>query len=132
MSINFDKAIGIHEHSVKIRDARGEVLANNLANADTPGFKAKDLNFKDALEAFTSSKVQSGLKTTNNKHISNADIINDFSVEELDNVQASMDANTVDQQREIARFSENSMRYMASLRFLDSKFKGLIGAIRGE
>ena len=48
MSISFDKALGIHEKALGFRAQRAEVLANNIANADTPNYKARDLDFQSA------------------------------------------------------------------------------------
>ncbi|HAS75900.1 MAG TPA: flagellar basal body rod protein FlgB, partial [Marinobacter adhaerens] len=50
MAITFDSALGIHQHAVEARVKRAEVLANNLANADTPGFKARDLDFQAMMQ----------------------------------------------------------------------------------
>tara|TARA_R110001592_G_scaffold56486_1_gene172284 strand:- start:1440 stop:1631 length:192 start_codon:yes stop_codon:yes gene_type:complete len=49
MAINFDKALGIHEQALLLRNKRNEVLAANIANADTPGYKAQDIDFRTAL-----------------------------------------------------------------------------------
>ena len=55
MSINFDKALGIHEQALQVRDKRNEVLATNIANADTPGYKAQDIDFKAVLSQSAAS-----------------------------------------------------------------------------
>jgi len=134
MSISFNNALGIHEQALNVRVKRAEVLANNLANADTPGFKARDLDFKAALN---SSLNQSGgsesmaIAKTNSKHLST----NNESAESLlyrNPTQPSIDGNTVDTQQEMAAYMKNAMDYQASFQFLNSKFKGLTSAIRGE
>ena len=71
MSISFDKALGIHEKALDFRAQRAEVLANNIANADTPNYKARDMDFSSVLAA-ESEKQQSGrfaLDRTNSRHI---------------------------------------------------------------
>ncbi len=71
MSISFDKALGIHEQALGFRAQRAEVLANNIANADTPNYKARDLDFASVLAA-QSDKNQNGtfaLNKTNSRHI---------------------------------------------------------------
>lgn len=127
MSISFDKALGVHQHAVKLRSQRAEILANNLANADTPGFKAKDLDFKEILM----NDGQGQLKVTDSRHIPLSPMSEENALYRVP-MQPSIDGNTVEEQVEIAKFSENSMQYLASLRFLDGKFKGLMTAIRGE
>ena len=69
MAINFDNALGIHQYSVGVRERRAEVLASNIANADTPGFKARDLSFKDALASATQGS-SFNLSKTSERHIS--------------------------------------------------------------
>jgi len=68
MPINFQTALGVHEQALKLRTQRAEVLANNIANADTPGYKAKDIDFKSILASEHSSAGK--LRVTNNKHMS--------------------------------------------------------------
>ena len=67
MAISFEKAFGIHPQSLQVRAQRAEVIASNIANADTPGYKAKGMDFKAAL-AQASSKQQTGMTRTNEKH----------------------------------------------------------------
>ncbi|MBP8772666.1 MAG: flagellar basal body rod protein FlgB, partial [Aeromonadaceae bacterium] len=71
MAISFDKAFGIHQYTIGARAARAEVLSANIANADTPGYKAKDLDFSAALQQ-AQSGIESGfsLATSNERHIS--------------------------------------------------------------
>lgn len=131
MSISFDSALGIHEKALAVRSRRTEMLASNIANADTPGYKAKDVDFKSAL---ANIETQSGnaLTRTNSKHIqissagNNADIL--YRVPN----QSSLDGNTVDEQIEKSAFADNALHYEASIMFLDRKFKGMIAALKGE
>jgi len=68
MAINFEKAFGVHEAALNIRSQRAEVLANNLANADTPNFKARDIDFSKALLQAQSNSA-TGLKRTSTQHM---------------------------------------------------------------
>ncbi|UZE97681.1 flagellar basal body rod protein FlgB [Alkalimarinus alittae] len=134
MSISFNNALGIHEQALNLRVKRAEVLANNLANADTPGFKARDLDFKAALNNSLSQSGSAGsmaMAQTNSKHLSTS---NDASESLLyrNPTQPSIDGNTVDTQQETAAYMKNAMDYQASFQFLNSKFKGLTSAIRGD
>lgn len=131
MPISFDSALGIHEQALALRGRRTELLASNLANADTPGYKARDIDFKTTLMNVKQSSGQT-LASTNPGHIQN----NSFrsSTEVLYRVpnQSSLDGNTVDEQMEKSNFSENAIRYEASLTFLGGKFKGMLAALKGE
>jgi flagellar basal-body rod protein FlgB len=124
-----DRAFGVHAEALQLRARRGELLASNLANADTPNYKARDLDFRAAL-----SKAQAAttLATTNAGHIGTQD--GGSSVQALYRVpgQPSLDGNTVDTQIEQSKFAENAVRYRTSLSFLNSKIKGLMTAIKGE
>jgi len=75
MAISFDKAFGVHPHAMLIRSQRAELLATNIANADTPGYKAKDIDFATALKA-AKSHQQGGnnMVTTNPNHIAGGSI----------------------------------------------------------
>ncbi len=135
MSINFDKALGIHEQALSFRAQRAEVLANNIANADTPHYKARDLDFASVLSAQADQTAQKQplMQRTNSQH---------FDVEPLQLVDpalrfrnphhASIDQNSVDLQVEQSTYAENSVQFQASFTLLNSKFKGLMTALRGD
>ncbi|MBC3955130.1 MULTISPECIES: flagellar basal body rod protein FlgB [Pseudomonas] len=135
MSISFDKALGIHEKALNFRAQRAEVLANNISNADTPNFKARDLDFSSVLAA-ENDKVQNGrvsLSMTNGRHIEAEGMSNqDGTLMYRTPSQPSLDQNTVDSQVEQASYTENAMGFQASFTLLNSKFKGLVAALRGE
>lgn len=135
MSISFDKALGIHEQALGFRAQRAEVLANNIANADTPNYKARDLDFASVLAA-QNDKVKNGtfsLEKTNTRHI-DAQGLNmaDASLQYRTPMQPSIDQNTVDAQMEQSSYAENAVGFQASFTLLNSKFKGLVSALRGE
>ncbi|VAW53082.1 Flagellar basal-body rod protein FlgB [hydrothermal vent metagenome] len=131
MPISFDSALGVHQKALAIRSQRTEILASNIANADTPGYKARDIDFKSTL-ANIDNRAGSSLTRTNAKHIqiSTADK-NPEMLYRTPN-QSSLDGNTVDGQLEKSAFAENALRYQASLTFLSGKFKGMLAAIKGE
>lgn len=132
MSINFEKAFGIHEQALSLRADRAKVLANNLANADTPNFKARDIDFSKALKQAQS--VQNGdLRRTHAAHFDShiGSEIPGLSYR-IPMQPDTGDGNSVDAQMEQTKFAENAMQYQTSLRFLDGKIKGLLQAIRGE
>lgn len=140
MSISFEKALGLHEQALNFRSQRAEVLGNNLANADTPGYKARDLDFSAVL-AEQAAKGSSGatrhyqLETTNSRHIAAEGFdmgMGDAALKYRIPSQPSVDQNTVDAQVEQANYAENAMNFQASFTLLNSKFKGLMSAIKGE
>ncbi len=135
MSISFDKALGIHEQALSFRAQRAEVLANNIANADTPNYKARDLDFSKVL-AEQNEKTKNGhfaLNMTNSRHIEAEGLGNgDESLMYRTPMQPSIDQNTVDAQLEQSNYAENSVNFQASFTLLNSKFKGLVSALRGE
>ncbi|MCO6055417.1 flagellar basal body rod protein FlgB [Pseudomonas sp. MOB-449] len=135
MSISFEKALGIHQQALSFRAQRGEVLANNIANADTPNYKARDLDFASVL-AQQSEKAASGsfqATRTNEQHIAAEGFdMADASLKYRIPFQAAIDQNTVDAQLEQSNYTENAMQFQASFTFLNSKFKGLMNALRGE
>ena len=134
MSISFDKALGIHEQALNFRAQRAEVLANNIANADTPNFKARDLDFSAVL-AEQSQQRESGMRMqrTHSQHFALEGVeMADPALRFRGAMHASLDQNSVDMQQEQARYAENAVQFQASFTFLNSKFKGLMGALRGE
>ena len=135
MSISFDKALGIHQQALSFRAQRAEVLANNITNADTPNYKARDLDFSAVLAA-QADKSKNGsfaLNKTNSRHIEARGLSSgDESLLYRTPMQPSIDQNTVDARLEQANYAENSVNFQASFTLLNSKFKGLVAALRGE
>jgi flagellar basal-body rod protein FlgB len=128
MAISLDKAFGIHQHALLVRSDRAEVLASNIANADTPGYKAKDLDFADAL-ANAQKNQNYRMSKTHEKHFDLSIDINTAQKFRNPYQPDTGDGNTVDVQVERNKFMENSMEYQTSLSFLNSKIKGLNKAL---
>ena len=135
MSISFANALGIHETALGFRAQRAEVLANNIANADTPHYKARDLDFSAVLAE--QSEKQSGkqfeMSRTDSRHIASDGLqLADPALRYRTPFHPSIDQNSVDMQQEQANYAENAVQFQASFTLLNSKFKGLVGALRGE
>jgi flagellar basal-body rod protein FlgB len=129
--MNFDDAFGIHERALLLRSQRAEVLAANLANADTPGYKARDFDFKTMLANEVDSS--SRLRTTSSQHIQTEEgMVPPAQLLYRTPMQPSLDGNTVDTEQEHTAFSANAIEYQASLTFLNSKIAGIRKALRGE
>ncbi|MET0988288.1 MAG: flagellar basal body rod protein FlgB [Steroidobacteraceae bacterium] len=129
-----DSYLGIHASALKLRSQRTELLASNLANADTPNFKARDLDFKQALAQAGGADSPVRMATTGTGHIAANNALNGTGGElkYRTPLAPSLDGNTVDVQLEQAAFAENGVRYQATLNFLSSKFRGLLTAITGQ
>ncbi|MEQ1530415.1 MAG: flagellar basal body rod protein FlgB [Methylococcales bacterium] len=130
MAINFDTALGIHPQALALREKRSEVLAANLANADTPGYKAQDMNFSAILKQTLPKNLS--LERTQSTHIAPARQVLGAEVLFRNPNQASLDGNTVETQVEQAKYAENAVQYEASLQFLSGKFSTLMTALKGE
>lgn len=132
MPINFDSALGIHADALRVRSQRAELLASNLANTDTPNYKARDIDFQSAMK-MAASNQSTDMASTNSKHFQTSNTqFNSPEVQYRTTMQDSLDGNTVDEQIEQTEFMQNSVQYQASLNFLGARFRGLLSAIRGE
>ena len=134
MSNTIDSYLGVHARALAVEARRTELLAANIANADTPNYKARDLDFKAALAGAagslpdtlpmrgTGSALQgSGLAT-----------LDESAVRYRIPTAPSLDGNTVDEHLEQAAFAENSVRYQATLTLLSGKLRALMTAITGQ
>ena len=125
----FDSAFGIHEKALNLRSQRLEVIAKNIANADTPHFKAQDIDFKRALSEAHSSQR---LNTTHSQHIAeSAPGSANFNVYTVP-FSNSMDGNTVELNVEQAKYGKAAAQYQATLRFLEGNISGIRKALRGD
>ncbi|RUO65887.1 flagellar basal-body rod protein FlgB [Pseudidiomarina planktonica] len=131
MAINFDSMLGIHQHTLGVRTQRAEMIANNIANADTPGYKAKGMEFQQALKQATGGSGNYKLDRTHGDH---------FSVElkpsgtekyRVPNQPDTGDGNTVDIQLEQNLYMQNALEYQMSTSFLDARISGVKKAITG-
>jgi flagellar basal-body rod protein FlgB len=136
MPISLDAYLGVHAQALALQGKRSEVLATNLANSDTPNYKARDVDFRAALAAAATPGTPGAplaLAATDAKHLG-AQVSGTAGAELKYRVPLapSLDGNTVDVQLEQAAFAENSVRYQATLTFLSQRFKGLMTAITGQ
>ncbi len=133
MPINFDTAFGIHDDALMLHGRRAGILAANLANADTPHYKARDIDFKAVLGQVSGTQGGPRLTTTHPRHLAGTGSgVPGGELQYRVPHQPSLDGNTVDTDIEQAAFMENGLRYQASLRFLGGRIKTLMTAIRGD
>jgi flagellar basal-body rod protein FlgB len=137
MALDIDKHLGVLPAALAVRGRRTELLATNLANADTPQYKARDLDFREALAAATGPGTQGrrlALETTQPRHLGGAASAHpaDAALKYRVPLAPALDGNTVDAQLEQAEFAENAVRYQATLTFLSARFRSLMTAITGQ
>jgi flagellar basal-body rod protein FlgB len=135
MANSIDNYLGIHAQALTLESRRAQLLAANLANSDTPNFKARDLDFKAALaSAGNPAGGALALQRTQGAHqqAGAAAPDNDPSLLYRVPLAPALDGNTVDPQLEQAAFAENSVRYQATLTLLNSRLRSLMTAITGQ
>jgi flagellar basal-body rod protein FlgB len=126
-----ESLLGLPGKAIQVYEKRFTYLANNLANSSTPNYKATDLDFRDILKGENSATI--GLDSVGGKSISTEQIAGQaVSVKYRTATQGTLDGNTVDPDIERAAFAENTLRYQASLLFLNSKASSILSAIKGE
>ena len=133
MQFNFEKYLGLHEPAMHLQSRRAQILAANVANADTPKFKARDIDFRAVMqEVEKNPNGQGPLRATAITHIQPPGFTSGYELLYRHPLQPSIDGNTVEPEAENSAFMDNSMRYMASLRFMGGKFNTLRTAIKGQ
>ena len=123
--------LGLHAQAMPLREQRMKIIASNLSNTDTPGYKAQDLDFDAALR---SAQGQSGaglMATTHEQHHALNLGLNPFQIDKA-GVQPSLDGNTVDPDAERAAYGRAALEYRASLRFVEGKVSSMMTAITGQ
>ena len=139
MPLSIDSYLGVQQNALNVQSKRMEVLAKNLANADTPNYKAQDIDFRAALAQAGSAAANLPMASTTSgqsmgTNTSTADSNVDLSsaLKYRTPLAPSLDGNTVDVQMEQAKFAENTVRYQATLTFLTGSLKDLMTAITGQ
>lgn len=130
MAVNFDKAFGIHDNALLLFERRTQILAENIANTDTPNYKARDIDFDSILRNAKDGQLQ--MKSTHEGHIDMSAGSAGYQIQYRVPDQISIDGNTVNAQQEKAAFAENTVRYQTTLNILSRRISGLISAFRGE
>jgi flagellar basal-body rod protein FlgB len=134
-----DSALGFHQDALRIRAQRQELIAANIANADTPHYKARDIDFKATMQQAAKQVAGGGLSTvkTSALHFNGIATQNPNSAgpgEPLFRpiIQGSLDGNTVDMDVERNTFADNAIRYEASLLMINGQIKKMLTAIQGQ
>lgn len=140
MAISIDKQFGVHEAGLNVHSKRLALLSNNLANTDTPGFKARDIDFRAAMQQALNTQTgiaqanrAAGLRQTNDQHLQAQSKYLATEVGYRVPTQPDTgDGNTVDAAVEMAQYAQAAQQYQTSLTFLNGKIRSLLSAIRGE
>ena len=122
------------QKALNLRAKRAEVIASNIANADTPNYKAVDLDFASALQSAEGNQSRLAMAVTDPAHIAASAASGGNGSAELkyrSAVQRSLDGNTVDMDIERAAFTDNAMQYQSTLTFLNRRISSLNDAIKG-
>jgi flagellar basal-body rod protein FlgB len=128
-----DALLQFHTEALGMRAQRQQLLASNIANADTPGYKARDMDFAQSLRnALGSQPSASELTRTNAAHVGSPEQGRSGSaVLYRTALQPSLDDNTVDMDVELSQFAENAVHYEANLTFINHQLKLMLAAIQG-
>ena len=147
MFANLTNALDFQAKALVLRAERQRVIASNIANADTPGYAGRDVNFKQAMsEAIGDQSIRLSTSssagvasdgTTNARHIplpsaNGSSTLGESKLDYTVQSQPAMDGNSVDLDRERANFVDNSVRYEATLRFINGSSKTILSAIQGQ
>ncbi|QWT46274.1 flagellar basal body rod protein FlgB [Azospira inquinata] len=134
MMSKLDQEINFQHQALNLRAYRQQILATNIANADTPNYKARDIDFSSALGAALAGREPSSLalKTTSSRHLNGAQSGGPAELLYRQSYQPSADGNTVDMDVERSSFAENSVQYEALVQFIGDKFKTMRLAIQGQ
>ena len=120
---------GIHERALTLRDMRSTILAANMANVDTPNYKARDLNFRDILQGTGSVDI---MQVNHERHMNSEFAASGGNLQFRVPNSPTLNGNTVEIDVEQNQYLDNAMRYQATLTFLNSRISGIKQALRGE
>lgn len=134
MKTQLDAELGFHQTALNVRAYRQQLLASNIANADTPNYKARDVEFKSALTGALEGRLgHMALAMTSNRHIQGGggnplESRAQYRTEQ----QSSVDGNTVNMDVERSAFAENSLHYEASVTFINGLLRTMQQAVQGQ
>ena len=130
-----DDLLNFHQQALHIREQRQQVLASNIANADTPNYKARDLDFKAALQGALQGSISTGsvaMAATASGHLAgNPGMAADANLLYRNPAQGSVDGNTVDMDAERAAFADNAVHYEFNLTRISQQIKSMLSVIQG-
>lgn len=134
MASKIDNLLAFHRQSLDLRAHRQQVLAGNIANSDTPNYKARDIDFAAALKNAVAGRGSEGvaLARTSGRHLDAGSSSGPAPLLYRKETQASVDGNTVNMDVERSQFAENAIYYEASISFISGKLKTMLSAVQGQ
>lgn len=134
MSSRLDEAMRFHQTALNTRAYRQQVIASNIANADTPNYKARDVDFREALKGALAGKSGNlALNATSARHLAAAGTSPlEANLKFRNDQQGAVDGNTVNMDVERSAFAENAVQYQASVTFINGLITGMQRAIQGQ
>ncbi len=127
-----EQSLSVFSQALNLRTQRHQVLASNIANADTPYFKARDFKFESAMQNALAGRMQAGgvsLTTTSSGHINGGSASGAAQLQYRKETQSAVDGNTVDMDVERSQIAENAMQYQILTQLISDKFKGIRSAL---
>jgi len=129
-----DDFLKFHETALSVRGQRQQLLASNIANADTPNYKARDIDFSSVMSKalnVSGNQTSTSLDKTSQQHLDVKSNVDGITPQYRPTVQGSVDGNTVDMDVERNQFTDNSLRYEASLTMINMQIRNMLAAIQG-
>lgn len=130
---SFEQNISVLSQAMNLRTQRHQVLASNIANADTPNYKARDFSFEKAMQNAVAGRGAGGiaLATTASNHLRGGGANGGAALQFRTETQSAVDGNTVDMDVERAQIAENALQYQIVSQLISDKFKGMRSALAG-
>lgn len=126
------QSLSVLSQAMDLRTQRHQVLASNIANADTPQYKARDFSFQDAMQNAMTGRTEAGglaLATTSNGHLQGGGTNGAAAMKFRTETQSAVDGNTVDMDVERSQITENALQYQILTQLISEKFKGIRSAM---
>ncbi len=125
-----NQALGVHEQALQVKSRRLEVLSQNIANADTPHYKARDIDFKAVMGA--AQQQNNAMAATSAGHFGAGEELSPDGMRYRTPFNSSFDGNTVEMSVEQAQYGKAAADYQATLNFLENRVSGIRKALRGD
>ncbi|QCI16006.1 flagellar basal body rod protein FlgB [Buchnera aphidicola] len=127
-----NKIFDFSQNKLNLYAKRQEILSSNIANADTPGYKARDVDFKNEFNKILNQKDNSiPLKKTSFKHLNGKNNFILIKTIPIDKNQIKLDGNTVNMDRERIAFMDNSLKYQSILVYMKNEIKNIMRILKG-
>lgn len=128
---NLEQSLSVFSQAMNLRTQRHQVLASNIANADTPNYKARDFSFDKAMQSAMAGRDAGSitLATTSRGHIQGGGSTGGAALQYRGETQSAVDGNSVDMDVERTQIAENALQYQILTQFIGDKFKGMRSAL---